>query len=285
MGHASAIGKGRGLVLGLLLAAASSACVGPLRAQHGLYVRPYTVQKGDTLVAIARRFSTSVGQLASINRLGAPRRLQIGQQLRLPAPRVAAAPKRRPARSTGGPLWGKGSVTPAASPQQEVAPLAALRQQEHGLKWPVRGVITSPFGRRRGNAHDGIDIGAPRGSPVLAAAAGQVMFAKRHGDYGNLVILKHPGGVVTVYAHHERNCVAEGDTVQGGQTIARVGATGNATGPHLHFEVRQHTQPQDPLAYLPRPSAPPPPSPQLRPSQRTLSAGRDSKAIRAGRTG
>ena len=119
------------------------------------------------------------------------------------------------------------------------------------LQWPLHGTITSRFGSRSGHSHDGIDIGAPPGTDVLAAADGEVVFADAHGGYGNVVILRHRNGLLTIYAHHERNLVRKGQEVRAGDPIARVGTTGKATGPHLHFEVRQGTRPQNPMRFSP----------------------------------
>jgi len=101
--------------------------------------------------------------------------------------------------------------------------------------------------------HDGIDIGAARGTPVVAAASGKVVYADhRLSGYGKLVIIRHSGNVFTAYAHNQRNLVRKGDRVRAGSVIARVGSSGRATGAHLHFEVRRGSTPVDPLAYLPR---------------------------------
>ena len=119
------------------------------------------------------------------------------------------------------------------------------------LHWPVAGKLSSGFGERDGKPHDGIDIAASRGTAIGAAAAGRVIYS---GDeikgYGNLVIVSHEGGLVTVYAHCDRNLVTEGDAVEVGHKLAEVGQTGTATAPHLHFEVRVDERPLDPLLYL-----------------------------------
>jgi murein DD-endopeptidase MepM/ murein hydrolase activator NlpD len=104
---------------------------------------------------------------------------------------------------------------------------------------------------RHGVMHDGIDIAAPAGTPVRAADDGVVLYSGRLRGYGNVVILQHSGGYVTVYGHNERNLVREGDRVARGQDIAELGATGRASGPNLHFEIRYENQAQNPLAYLP----------------------------------
>ncbi len=103
--------------------------------------------------------------------------------------------------------------------------------------------------------HEGVDIAAPAGTPVLAAAAGQVIFVGRMRGYGNLVILQHQNHFVSVYAHDSANLVREGQMVSQGQVIGRVGRSGRTTGANLHFEVRYNNVARNPLLYLP-PSAP-----------------------------
>jgi lipoprotein NlpD len=119
------------------------------------------------------------------------------------------------------------------------------------LAWPLKGVLYGRYGVRAGKRHDGIDIAAPEGTPVLAAAPGSVIYAGEQTGYGAIVILKHEGGLVTLYAHNARLLVDEGATVRRGEPIARVGQTGKTTGPHLHFEVREGTRPRNPLLFLP----------------------------------
>ncbi|HEY0839187.1 MAG TPA: M23 family metallopeptidase, partial [Vulgatibacter sp.] len=120
------------------------------------------------------------------------------------------------------------------------------------LQWPVQGVLYSRFGARGATRHDGIDIAAPEGSTIVAAADGEVIHSGTQRGYGNLVIVRHEGGLITIYAHNRENLVRDGAQVKRGQPIAKVGRTGRATGPHCHFEVRQGTTPLDPLDFLPR---------------------------------
>jgi murein DD-endopeptidase MepM/ murein hydrolase activator NlpD len=114
----------------------------------------------------------------------------------------------------------------------------------------VRGVIYSPFGPRHGEHHDGLDLAAPEGSPIVAAADGTVVYAGEQRGYGRIILVAHAGDLVTVYAHNRDNQVRAGDKVVRGQQLATVGRSGNASGPHLHFEVRAGTKPRDPLAML-----------------------------------
>jgi len=126
----------------------------------------------------------------------------------------------------------------------------AHEQAGVAFRWPVRGKLTSRYGERRGS-HEGIDIAAPRGTQVIAAEAGKVIFAGRMRDYGKMIVVKHAGDYRSVYAHVHRFHVRKGHFVEGGQPIAEVGSTGNATGPHLHFEIRDRDRPRDPMLFLP----------------------------------
>ena len=122
--------------------------------------------------------------------------------------------------------------------------------------WPVRGLVTSPFGMRESpwgegaERHAGLDIAARYGAPVAAAGAGRVVFAGRESGYGGLVILDHGGHTDTLYGHLSALYVREGQQVRRGQPIGAVGASGRATGSHLHYEVRVNGAPVDPNRYL-----------------------------------
>ncbi|MCW2928632.1 MAG: peptidase [Thermoleophilia bacterium] len=119
------------------------------------------------------------------------------------------------------------------------------------LPWPVGGVVTSEFGPRNGRPHTGLDIAVPTGTPIHPAAGGRVSFVGVYAGYGNLVIVEHPSGMRTYYAHMSRfGAFAEGATVAHTDVIGYVGCTGSCTGPHLHFETRIADTPRDPRAYL-----------------------------------
>ncbi len=128
--------------------------------------------------------------------------------------------------------------------------------QFNGYIWPTKGVITSGYGRRWGRMHKGIDIAAPVGTPVLAAAPGVVVSAGwNSGGYGNLVEIQHPDGSLTLYAHNNRVLVRRGQQVAQGQQISEMGSTGRSTGPHCHFEVHPAGRGAiNPIAVLPRSS-------------------------------
>jgi len=141
----------------------------------------------------------------------------------------------------------------SAAPQPSAGPAPARPASGAGwgFVWPVDGVLTSAYGPRWGSFHAGIDIGAPGGAPIAAAAAGVVISAGWLGAYGNLVVIDHGGGVVTAYAHQSRIAVADGQRVGRGEVVGYVGSTGVSTGDHLHFEVRVGGSTRDPLGYLP----------------------------------
>ena len=124
------------------------------------------------------------------------------------------------------------------------------------LSWPVSGPITSPFGWRmhpvyhRMILHRGIDIGVPTGTPVAAAGAGTIILASYQGDCGNMIAIDHHGGLSTIYCHLSQIFVSVGQEIQRGQAIGAAGATGDATGPHVHFQVMKNGNPVDPMSYL-----------------------------------
>lgn len=151
-------------------------------------------------------------------------------------------------------------AAPAAITRAKVeAP--AVPPAEVSLEIPLKGRISSRFGARRDPLHGrhrhhaGVDIAAPRGTPIPAAAAGTVVFAGRRGGYGNLVEIEHADGRRTRYAHTDRILVTVGDEVQDGQPIATVGSTGRSTGPHLHFEIKENGAAVDPLQVVAKDSS------------------------------
>jgi len=141
-----------------------------------------------------------------------------------------------------------GAQIQAAQSASSYSPPAS--RSASGFIWPVSGPVTSPFGMRWGRMHTGIDIGVPYGTPIRAAASGQVIYAGWMDGYGNLVFIDHGRGISTGYAHQSSIAVSNGQAITQGQVIGYVGCTGHCFGPHLHFEVRVNGTPVDPLAYL-----------------------------------
>ena len=173
------------------------------------------------------------------------------------------------ATRTGLALGGANEASMVIQAMPGIVPVAATvdppRAALPHLAWPLRGAITQPFGPSPywfepsihagsvyyAHFHTGIDIAAPWGTPVRSALAGRVEYAGWEGGYGYTVVLQHDGGLRTLYGHLERTSVRAGQSVGVGTLIGLAGATGNATGPHLHFEVR--TAPLvvvDPMPYL-----------------------------------
>jgi len=200
---------------------------GPSTDTGGPVPPTVTVNKGDSLWSIAHRYNTTVAALMSANDLPSSN-LFAGQTLRIvPAGELGAAPTT--------------TATPTPAPAS-------------GMMWPIHGPITSPFGYRQlrvdgSNFHTGLDIAGNSGEAIHAAVAGTVVLAGWNGGYGLCVIIKS-GNTAYYYGHASALLVQQGQQVQEGQVIARVGTTGHSTGPHLHFEIRVDNEPVDPLPLL-----------------------------------
>jgi murein DD-endopeptidase MepM/ murein hydrolase activator NlpD len=186
------------------------------------------------LIANQGQLSDAVNQKkVSLDKLSAQEQAEAGEIDALQAQSAAVAAKIRAAQAASA---SSGTPSPAANPG--------------GLIWPVNAPVTSPFGWRWGRLHEGIDLGAASGTPILAAAAGTVIYAGWMDGYGNFVIIDHGGGIATAYGHQSSIAVTDGQSVTQGQVIGYVGSTGHSTGPHLHFEVRVNGSAVDPLGYL-----------------------------------
>ena len=208
--------------------AAVTAADGSAPAIGGPAATQIQVGPGESLWTIARRHGTTVNALMELNGLASDR-LQVGQSLR---------------------------VLPGNAPSQALAAAAAPQATvpSSGMVWPLVGQITSRFGYRRlriggTNMHYGVDIDGNVGDPIRSATAGTVTFSGWRGGFGYLVIVEN-GNTEYFYAHASQLLVSVGQQVEPGQLIARVGATGNVTGPHLHFEIRVEGTPVDPLPIL-----------------------------------
>jgi murein DD-endopeptidase MepM/ murein hydrolase activator NlpD len=235
-----------GLALAGLVALAVGGCSSTPKPGRGAGTW-YVVQPGDTLWRVSQRFGVPVDTVKRANQLGDARTLAIGQRLWVPRVDVGSPPP--PARAALAASHG-----PHTLEQRETPDCGdAAREASLAFEWPVLGTTTSGFDAERGDhRHDGIDIGAALGAPVHAAEAGKVVYAGDDlGAYGRAIVIKHVGSWATVYAHNDRNLVGEGDFVEKGDVIARVGQSGNASAPHLHFEIRRANVPRDPKRCLP----------------------------------
>lgn len=223
--------------------------------------RWYTVAHGETLSVIANRYHLGIDDVVQRNNLSPPYIIRTGQVLVLPpdvksrkslpvqAKKVA---ERTPDRS---PHSTKQAGIRAVSTEKGTLP--DTRASSHGRQafvWPVQGKIVGSFGPAgKGFRNDGINIAAPAGTPIRAADKGTVAYAGNGiKGFGNLILVKHEGGWMTAYAHSSDILVRRGDIVRRGQTIARIGSTGNVKHPQLHFEIRRGSQALDPQVYLPK---------------------------------
>src|SRR5207245_5889706 len=165
----------------------------------------------------------------------------------------AAAPKALPAKGTPAPKQPDPQQAAVVTPSNETAaPTPIKADATPTFRWPVKGRVIAGFGPRpNGQQNDGINLAVPEGTPVKAAEDGVVAYAGNElKGYGNLVLIRHPNGYVTAYAHAKELLVKRGDQVKRGQVIARSGQTGNVNAPQLHFEIRKGASPLDPTRFL-----------------------------------
>lgn len=213
--------------------------------------RVYEVRSGDTLFGIGRRYGLSASALARTNGLAPPYRLVVGQRLVL-----AGAEALRPGKETASE---RQATAPSAralagtgTGRTEKATLSPPAPADGTFLWPVRGKVVSTFGPKPGGLYnDGVNIAAPAGTSVRAAASGVVAYVGNElRGYGNLLLIRHAGGWVTAYAHNEVLLVERGDPVRRGQVVGRVGRTGGVAEPQSHFEIRRGKRALDPFKYL-----------------------------------
>lgn len=222
------------------------------KAPKGVY---HTVRPGQTLWRICHVYQVNMQTVCRLNNIRDPEDIKAGQVLFIPgAAKVREVPlpdseirKQEKLKRAGQEAVKKSGGAGRGSPSRD-----RVKGPAPEFIWPVKGPVTRWFGVSQGVRHDGIDIAAPEGTPVSAAASGKVIYSDNGiSGYGNLVIVEHPGGFTSVYGHNRRNLVRVEQEVKKGQPIAEVGNTGRAHGHHLHFEIRNHTKPVDPMDYLP----------------------------------
>jgi LysM repeat protein len=199
---------------------------------------PYTVNSGDTLARISDRFNVPREKIIFHNKIN-DAKIRAGMKIFIPD---AVAKKEVKAEAP--------RVVKTKKPGKQLV--------ASGLKfsWPIVGKITSGFGNRLDpfsntmKFHCGLDISANAGTPVMASADGTVIFSGWKDGYGNVVIMRHEGGYISVYAHNSKNLVSENSVIPRGKLIALSGMTGLATGGHLHFEIRKFVTPLNPLRMM-----------------------------------
>ena len=178
----------------------------------------YTVKKNDNIKSIAKKFQADVDEILNFNNLALADNLDIGQEIIIPGGEVIVT-----------------TPSPSASVKTKSVRDSGPEIPGYYIR-PVLGVRTQGL-----HGHNGIDIGNRIGTPIVAAATGEVVIARSsgwNGSYGQMVVITHPNGTQTLYAHMSKVEVVSGEKVVKGQKIGEVGNTGNSTGPHLHFEIR-----------------------------------------------
>ena len=237
-----------------------------------------TVTKGDTLFSISRKYEIPVNDLAVINKISAPFALSVGQKLKVPkldkeqtrsvseikqiksekiaakttADKKAVNVKGQKQPDTKVAVGNKTAAkTKATTDAKKQLPKISARSASK-FSWPIRGKILSGYGtKEKGKFNDGINISATTGSPVKAAENGVVAYAGNElKGWGNLVIIQHSDGWMTIYAHLDSLQVRRGAKVSVGQQIGKVGKTGRVDKPQLHFEIRKGTRAYNPITYL-----------------------------------
>lgn len=207
----------------------------------------HIVKKGDTLYSIAREHNLDVASLTRKNNLQAPYTLYVGQKLALSGSVSGTSYKQSAVKSA----TNKTSVSnKRASHTSNYTP---PKNRTAKFMWPVKGMVISGFGViGKGRKNDGINIKAARGTAVKAADKGTVAYAGNElKGFGNLILIKHPDGWITAYAHNDKLLVRKGQKVIKGEKIATVGSTGGVNSPQLHFEVRAGKKAVNPRKYLP----------------------------------
>lgn len=210
----------------------------------------HVVQSGETLWRISQRYGVSVDEIMRANQIRDVTQVKVGSRLWIPSAKGEAAPE---IGDDAAPPRDAIDVDDASFQAQKARVREQLRK-DLGLAfaWPLQGRLNSRFGPRGSGHHDGLDIGEEIGTSIRCAEAGRVIYSGNGlGDYGNVVIVKHAGPYSTVYAHNQTNLVKKGAFVEQGEMLALLGKTGNASGPHLHFEIRYNRTPVNPLLYLP----------------------------------
>jgi murein DD-endopeptidase MepM/ murein hydrolase activator NlpD len=199
--------------------------------RKGVY---HVVERHQTLYRICKTYGVDLKEVASINGITDPSKIQTGQRIFIPgAKRV---------------LKVEIVIDDVVAEPEEKTKVAYKKLD---FIWPVEGKINDFFEGDESKRHQGIDISSPPGTPIKASNAGMVIYSNNTiRGYGNLIILRHSEEYVTVYAHNQVNLVEEGTWVEKGQIIGKVGQTGRTSGPHLHFEIRKKNKAVDPLLFL-----------------------------------
>ena len=188
----------------------------------------HKVQNGESLSIIAKKYNTTVRDIVNENNM-TNTVLMAGQTIKVPEKKKK---------------------------NYKVTTVTNKNTEKYAWKAPTKGWVSSPYGwrnhpvRKKRIFHAGLDLAAPKGTAIYSVAPGRVIFAGTRGGYGKVVIIAHENGLSTRYGHCSKLLVKNGQLVKEGQLIAKVGATGVATGNHLHFEVRKNGKTQNPINYI-----------------------------------
>jgi len=203
----------------------------PPHRTKGVY---HVVERHQTFYRICKTYGVDLKEVSSLNRISDPSKIQTGQRIFIPGAKKVL----------------KVEIViddVVAEPGEK----AKIVYRKLDFIWPVEGKISDVFEEAESRRHQGVDISSPLGTPIKASHAGMVIYSNNTiKGYGNLIILRHSEEYVTVYAHNHVNLVEEGTWVEKGQIIGKVGQTGKASGPHLHFEIRRNNRALDPMLFL-----------------------------------
>jgi len=203
----------------------------PPREGKGVY---HIVERHQTLYRICKTYQVDIKEVASLNNIADPSRIQTGQRIFIPGAKKVLKVE----------VYIDDVVTESVEREK-------IAVRKHDFIWPVEGRCVGLFEETERKRHQGVDISSPSGTPIKASSSGTVLYSGNTiRGYGNLIILRHSEEFVTVYAHNQVNLVEEGTWVEKGQIIGKVGQTGRASGPHLHFEIRRNNKAVDPLLFL-----------------------------------
>ena len=201
--------------------------------RKGVY---HIVERHQTLYRICKTYGVDIQEVARLNGITAVGRIQTGQKMFIPGAEKVLKVE----------IYVDDVVKEPFDKES-----GKTTYEKSDFIWPVEGRCIALFEDEERKMHQGIDISSQSGTPIKASNSGWVIYSGNTiRGYGNLIILRHPEEFVSVYAHNQANLVEEGVWVEKGQTIGKVGQTGRASGPHLHFEIRKNNKAVDPLLYL-----------------------------------
>jgi murein DD-endopeptidase MepM/ murein hydrolase activator NlpD len=204
-----------------------------LPEKKGVY---HVVERHQTLYRICKTYSVDLKEVASLNGIKDPSKIQEGQRIFIPGAKKVLKVE----------IYIDDVVLQPTEKEKE-----KIAYKKLDFIWPIEGRLGGGFDETESKRHMGIDILSQTGTSIKASSSGIVIYSGNTiRGYGNLIILRHSEEFVTIYAHNQENLVEEGMWVQKGQIIGKVGQTGRASGPHLHFEIRKNNKATDPLLFL-----------------------------------